>query len=470
MTRAEAAALLAVLERRKSHGEVDFASHLFSQQRTCYYDTARQIPALAGRRAGKSTTVAARLLRRIYRRPNTWSLYLALTRMSAKRILLPAVRQVLRDLGIGYKINLTDLEVHLKGGGSLLLGGVDTQDQIERYRGMAYQEAAVDECGSFPSIRLKALSQDVLRAALMDHRGSLIFTGTPGYVPAGYWHEISGPGSRMVVHHWTVLDNPHIPHAAQELAEVLEENGWTEDHPTFQREWMGRWVEDLGALVYPYDEEKNRALVLPTRTPNGIPIDPSRWRYTMGIDVGVVEASAIVVVASHPELPSDYGVHAEKILGMQTHQLAARIRELLKVFPGPVVCDTQGIGKGHADELASRYGLPIEAATKHEKASAIRILRDRILAGEVKLLAGATEELRDEWRVVVWDEQKLNHKRDQDDHCSDAFLYALRRHRNYRTSFRSTEPEVGSREYYQREEDRLIAGRVRRRHRSPLDS
>jgi hypothetical protein len=469
VTRAEAAALLAVLERRTQYGDPDFASHLFDRQRAYYHDPRRVIPVRAGRRAGKSTAVAPRLLRKIWRRPNTWSLYLALTRKSAKRILLPAVTQVLRERNIGFRVNLTDLEVHLNGGGALLLGGVDTQDQLERYRGLTYEEAAIDECGSFPSLRLKALVVDVLRPALMDHLGCLTMAGSPGYVPAGYWWEISGPHVDGV-HHWTCLDNPHLPHAAEEMEEVLRENGWTLESPTFLREWMGLWAEDLGALVYPYDEEKNRALALPTRTPSWIPIDPSRWRYTMGIDVGVVEASAIVVVASHPELPGDYGVHAEKILDMQTHQLAARVRELMARFPGPIVCDTQGIGKAHAEELCSRYGLPVEAATKHEKASAIRILRDRIIAGEVKLLAGSTEELRDEWRVVVWDEQRLNHKRDQDDHCSDAFLYAVRRHRNYRTSFRSQEPEVGSREYYQREEDRLIAGRVRKRHRAPLDS
>jgi hypothetical protein len=474
VTRAEAIAALAVLERRKEHSGVDWTSHLFDKQLEYYRDESRARAMRAGRRSGKSTVVGTKLLHSVHNRPGKYALYLSLTRKSAKRILWPVVMSILREKGVPFKANLTDLEIRIQDGGTLLLGGVDTQDQLERYRGLTYVEAAVDECGSFPSIRLKSLAQDVLRPALMDYRGCATYLGSPGYVPAGYWWELSGADPLVPVYHWTILDNPHIPHAAEELEETRREHGWDESNPTYIREYLGLWVEDLDALIYPYTDALNHCEALPVKTSTGIPIDPSRWRYVIGVDVGVVEATAIVVFAAHPDLPEDYAVHAEKILDMRTDRLASRLHDLRVLFPGPIVCDTQGIGKSHADQLRDRYGLPIEAAVKHEKASAIRILRDRIRAGTVKLLAGVTDELRDEWRVVVWDEQRLNHKRDQDDHCSDAGLYAFRRLRNFRAEHLPKGPVEGSSEWYA-QQAKLIEQRLQRRYRrthgrSPLDS
>lgn len=471
MNRPATLAALVAAGRRGAHRAVDFHAHLFEQQRRFVESRRRFKVGLTARRAGKTTAVAAGLLKYIDGKPGRVALYLTLTRKNAKRILWPAVLELLDRLGIGYTVNRTDLEIRLHGGGTLLIGGVDTQEQVERWRGYAYAAVAIDECQSFPSERLRSLIQDVVRPALADYRGPLFLTGTPGPVPAGYWYQLSGPESRHDVHHWTGLDNPHLPDFADELAEIREENGWTEESPTYLREYLGIWVLDYESLVYRYDDARNGVDALPTVTAKGAPIAPSQWRYVLTVDVGEVHATAFVVVAAHPAVPDDYVVHAEKMIDMATDRMAARIVELMEEFPGPVLMDTQGVGKKFADECRSRYGLPIEAADKADKFGGIRIVRDRQQSGRLKAIRGAADPLLDEWRMVVWNRQRNDHQREQEDHCSDAAIYGIKKLRNYTTDHLKPAPERGSKEWHEQQERAMQERYTRppsRRHRRHL--
>src|SRR5690606_32566902 len=120
-----------------------------------------------------------------------------------------------------------------------------------------------------------------------------------------FFYEIStGIRPGWSVHHWTLLDNPHLPHASQYIEDLLVKKGWSREHPTFRREWLGWWVRDLGSLVYPYDPARNRVDRLPSLPEAG-------WRYALGIDFGVTNATACVVVAWHEQDPTLYVVESE---------------------------------------------------------------------------------------------------------------------------------------------------------------
>jgi hypothetical protein len=457
------ALVVAALLAAKSVGDrvaIDFASQCFGPQAEYVDDPARLLVLRAGRRGGKSHGVGAKLIKAVVNTPGAVALYLTITRKNARRILLPAIRKIIRDNNIPHRFNKTDLEFEFIGGGTLILGGIENDEEIEKWRGMAYVMVAVDECQSIPSDRLRTLHHSVLRPALADHKGCLTFSGTPGPVPVGYWYELSGPDSVRPVRNWTMLDNPHMPDPAQELADIREENGWTEESPTYVREYLGLWLLDMDALVYPYEASRNRVPELPTRTSSGAIVDPSQWRYVLSVDVGSVHATAFVVVAAHPALSEDYIVHAEKMLNMRTDLMAARIIELRKRYPGAVVMDTQGIGKKHADEIRSRYGIPVEAADKADKQSGILIVRDRLLSGQLKTV-GDLEPLTSEWQICIWNKTKTDHERDQEDHACDATIYAIKRLRNYTAGHLTPPPKPGSKEAIAAEEERLLEMRLR---------
>lgn len=440
----------------------DFEAQMFGPQRDFFTAADRTKIARTSRRAGKSTVVAGKLLSGLQGRPGRHSLYLTLTRKNAKRILWPAAIALLQTLGVGFTYSLTELEIRLNAGGTLILGGVDTQEQVERWRGDKYQDAAVDECQSFPSDRLQSLREDVLRPALSDYRGDLLMTGTPGPVPAGYWYDLSNDQQqRYRVHHWTALDNPHIPHWAEELAEIRDENGWDENNPTYRREYLGEWVLDLDVLIYPF-EDRNVVESLPLTTDGGAHVDPAQWRYVLVVDVGQVHATGFVVVAAHPAVSEDYIVHAEKMWGMTTDRMASRIIDLMTLFPGPVLMDTQGIGKRHADEVRDRYGLPIIAADKADKHSGIRLVRDRLRTSQIRALRGAADPLLHEWRTLIWNKDRNDHQREQEDHCADCAIYGIKYLRNYTTDHKSKGPEPQSAEWYRQQEDELWAAQERR--------
>lgn len=411
---------------------------LFAAQRRVWDCTARFYAVLFGRRTGKTFLAAAKLVFSAKRMRGGLFVYLALTQRSARLIVWPIIRALAEREGLGQFLHEQTLTLGpLPNGSMIICTGTDDMRTIETWRGTKLAGVVVDECGSQPDSLLRYLIDDILRPALLDVQGWLMLCGTPGLVMAGYWYELTGPAAlgNVPVFHGTVYDNPTIPHAARELAAMCDEKGWTRETPTFQREWLAVWCEDAGALVFPLGPA-NHADMLPVRSRTGAPLSLDGWRYVIGVDVGVVDATAIAVVAAHEHDPREWVISTEKHSRWIVDQLAGRLRELLAIYPStPVVLDTGGMGKLHAEELQRRFGLPIRPAEKREKESAIRVTRDLLLAGRIVVLSGpANDALRDEWAALGWDKtgRLPNPNATHGDHASDATGYALRTLRHYR--------------------------------------
>lgn len=425
-------------DRKPSAARVDPYADLTQAQRECCESPARRKIVTGSRRSGKTHALVARLVRGLL--DGKECLYVSLTRKLAKRTIWKRLKAlVTRLVGEAAKVNESELSITL-GEGTIELGGADDAEAIERYRGPSYGLVIIDECGSQPRKLLTALVTDVLRPTLMDNAGELVLAGTPSPVLEGYWFEQAAPdGMRTSTAprwEWTIYDNPIFAGRADaELAAVREEHGWDESSISYRREYLGHWVRDESLLVYPYSAERNGIAELPQRTARGYPVSPSRWRHVIGVDVGTTQdAMAIVVMCSHPALTGEYIVHAEAHTGMLTDHLVARLQVLLLRFPrAQIALDSGGMGAAHALEVAAA-GLPIVAAKKTEKASAIRVLHDRVIGGRIKLLTvPSLDGLRKEWGRLGWDDDHLQHHPDQADHYSDATLYALRELRHYYT-------------------------------------
>jgi hypothetical protein len=430
--------------------------HLFDKQLALVRDKARRKSAKCGRRAGKTTTAAAYLCKDALDFAGSLNGYIAPTRKQAKRLLWRELKRLNRHYALGATFNETELEAYFPNGSIILLAGADKEDTIEKFRGSAFKLVVIDEGASFKS-HIEKLVGDVLKPTLEDYAGSILLIGTPGTALIGMFYDATTTAHGWERHHWTVLDNPRFPQwagrdnwrelALQWLARLREENAYTEDDPTYQREWLGRWTRDVTTLVYPYDPARN----LVTTLPPGID-----WKYGLGIDIGTTKDTAFVVEAYAPRVdPNCYIVHAEKRPGMDVTDMAERTKELKAMWKfSDRIADCGGLGKMIVKELNQRHHLAIEAAEKQGKAAFQAVFAADLRKGRTKVLPEALG------IVTEWEQIQKGPDGDEDDrfpnHLSDAALYVHRRCRHYVFEPTAAVPELGSEEHYRREEDRLV--------------
>lgn len=414
------------LELLSRYGPPPYVSGLFPAQRAFVEAVTRRRVALCGRRAGKTEGVCAWLLGLTRRYPGEQVVYVARSQRSARRILWPVVRRIMQRYGDAAGVaELVDqsLEVRLRNGSTLWVTGVDSQADSEALRGSRYAGAAIDEAASFPEW-LEYLVDDVLSPALMDLRGDLALCGTPGLVPAGFFWEVStGDGERAQwpTFRWTMLDNPHVP-GREELARVQRENRWGDDHPTLRREWLGEWVRDDSAIIYPYDPARNAG-----RAPEGASV----YR-VLSVDPGFDDPSAFVIATSVRGDPTIYVERAWRRGGLTVAGLAAQIDQARLDRERPchaVVVDQGGLGRMIAEDLRGTYGIPCVAAQKPAKQVTIHEVRGAMLAGTVKVDPHHCQELIAEWHTVPWSDERDDHDPRIGDDLCDAMLYNFRAHR-----------------------------------------
>jgi hypothetical protein len=411
---------LEALERRvaASRPVFNLDDYLFGPQCAFIRDPARFKTAVCSRRAGKTKGVGAALLDSALRKPGSVSLYVTLTRSNAKDLIWPTLRDLNERYGLGFKVNEADLALRHPNGSSVMLSGASDKGEIEKRRGFAFGVAVIDEAQSFPAY-IQALVQDVIAPGLMDHQGSLLVTGTPGPVPAGWFYDVS-QNPEWAHHKWTFRENPYIPDAESELAVVLKMRGVTESDPSIRREFGGEWAHDPNALVFRFDPAKN--------VYQSLPAIRGKWRHVVAVDLGFDDADAIVVLAFCDELPTAYMVE-EHVEAKQTISALADRLDLLvaRYSPTALVMDTGGLGRKIAEELTQRRGLPVEAAEKSEKLAHIELLNDALRTQRLFLPPGSRcgeDAMKVEWDKSTPEKPKISDRFHSD--ALDALLYGFR--------------------------------------------
>src|SRR5690606_11169933 len=93
-------------------------------------------------------------------------------------------------------------------------------------------------------------------------------------------------------HSWTLQDNVSVPHLWEDALRIKKQNGWADDHPTWQREYLGKWVASDSAFVYAFASLVHTDPDLVTWEPDrkkGFPLGlphEGPWYYVMGMDMG----------------------------------------------------------------------------------------------------------------------------------------------------------------------------------------
>ena len=415
---------------------VDLFADTFPEQRGFCLDPATFVVGCTSRRAGKSEGVARRLLRAEADKPRAPVLFFTLTRHDAKRIIWEPLLRLNAKHGLGLEPRESGLTFRRAGVDRIYLTGCNNATEIGKMRGSGWGAIAGDEAQNFPSY-LKPLVEETLTPSLMDWQGWISLTGTPGPVPVGYFYECS-KSKKWSRHNWDAFANPHVK-ARSLLDEVIELRGITEEHPSIQREFYGRWVYDASALVIAWDAKRNGYVEAPRLTD-----------YVIGIDLGFDDADAVAVLGWSEASPALYLVEEHVIAKQSITQLAGRLEALVEKYkPLAMVADTGGLGKKIVDEVQRRHALPIQAAEKTEKLAHIELLNDALRCGRFFAKPGsrfAQDALLTEWDRSNPEKPKISDRYHSD--VIDAVLYAYRRALHWLHVPTTEKPQTGSAAYY----------------------
>jgi hypothetical protein len=464
-------------ELRRAAGSVHpLIAGMHNVQRAFVQDKRTRKAWRAGRRSGKSHGLAGWFFEGMEETPGERSVYVALSRSKAKQILWDgALERMKRDFNLPIRLSTSDgqLMVRHKNGSSLWLVGCKDKQQAEKLRGERFKRAAVDEAQAFPDW-IEYLVEDCLDPALMDLSGSLALTGTPSATAIGYFYEVTmGLKQGWGLHHSTVLDNTSMPHARAWLEAKRKQLGWDETHPTYLREWMGQWVDDPGALVYPISWDNAFAPDQSQAHPYGLP--PGDYVYGLGIDLGFSERStAFVMVAVRRGTGEIYVLRSYTRSRLIPTALASHVnsvREKLQKETGKglrVVVDEGALGKGYAEQMRS-MGVGCEPAEKTEKRAYQEFVGGIIRSKSMRVNFGECQELLSETRKLQFDPETGEEDERYPRHCADALLYIVRA-MFPRYEPEETEPEFGTLEWHKREQARerarVISEQIKRKRRT----
>lgn len=340
---------------------------------------------------------------------------------------------------LGIKFHHTLKTATLPTKATIQLMGADTIEAADKGRGGKYPLVIVDEIGTYRPRVAEYLLQDVVEPATMDYNGAVVLAGTPPafYTDEDIFYRACRPGSGWSHHHWTALDNPHIPrelgpsltdeerlaYRMEWLAGIRERNGWTEATPKYRREYMGEWASEDGDMVFRWDSGRN---LCPT-SPN-----LSGAMFVLGIDVGHNDPCAFVVLAVCPGDSHIYVIESYQETGLIPSAVAARVARLQARYTfTSIVVDTGGLGKGYAEEMKQRYHIPVRAAQKRQKAAYIEYLNGDLSNGTIQAVQAANRELIADVQRLPWNDDHTDAHSGYPDHLPDALLYAYREMRGF---------------------------------------
>lgn len=466
-------ALIETIRRAETVNKVDFNALLFKQQRDFVEDPARLKAAVCSRRAGKSEGIAHLLLKEALAQKDVLLPYITLTTQQGKRILWPVLKRLNHRLKLNMKFNENDLTCRLPNGSQIFIVGGSEAAELERLRGPKYPGVVIDEAQAFGPF-LEDVIREIILPATMDYQGWIALTGTPNAACAGYFYEATTGRvqEEISVHHWTAFDNPFIvnPKTGERFFQAWidaekRRRKWTDDNPTYMREWLGKWVRDEDGLIY---------RIRPMNLVDELP-ERDDWAYVLGIDLGFGDSTAFVVFAYSTDGAQVVAVESYKQAGLIPSAVAAHVERLRSIYNfEAIVADSGGLGKGYVEEMKQRYAIPVQAAEKTKKNAYIEHLNGDLHAGVLSIVEKDNQGLIAEANLLQWRADAAGKPADKarredprfENHLCDAFLYGYRYCRQWLHEDEENPPMKGSVEWAKAAEDLIEAEAIKAYHRA----
>ena len=392
-------AVLPVPPRREADGPL---ASSFTEQLAAVNDPAPFVALLCSGRAGKTEAATLKWHKVRQEKPGQISVFISLTRESAKRIIWQKLKEQNDKYDLGLQFKLADLTIEDALGSKLILLGANREDLVDVLRGFPIVFACFDEAAFFRRGLLERCIEDAIRIRLFDYGGQCWTMSTPGMVPQGYfWRVTTGKEQGWSQHSWNLLANPFLPKTASHLspaerqiikerwiAAEMKRSGWTDKHPSYVREFLGQWVADPDSMVYNITEAniiKSMPLSWYQRRQD--------WVCVLGIDYGVTKATSHVLLAFHEDSPAVYIVRSRRDVGLapsEAAEITRRWQETERVTR--TIGDAGGLGKAFVEE-AQRLGVAIEAADKLGKRAHQEYFNDAARSGRLFIVERENEEL-----------------------------------------------------------------------------
>ena len=430
-------------------------------------DPSLLITALVARGGGKSTGAWVRLLETMMCKPRARTVFVAVTKEHAADIIWEKVKTTIEKAGIEARFSETKKVVTLvQNGSTLKLAGADDNKEIEKLRGIPFDGVVIDEAASHSAKLLASLVDRIIGPRLGERDGWLMLIGTPGHELRGMFYDATRPGSDRhrpyeerdkhpgwdgwSSHHWTIEDGAaHVPAMSKLWAAALKKKkleGWSDTHPIWMREYLGKWAADDTDAVFRYravheetgeawnqwDPERDGVFAkLPLR--DGKPVED--WLHMYALDKGFHDDFAINVFSFSPTDPGKALFHTycheeKKLYARRIAQLflgedleAAKPAGLFgQRDPVGVVGD---IDDAFATEMSNFYGIRIKIFIKRRdyKAGAIELVNGDLVDGRIKVLKGSPLEIQlTELQWVADEFGRLSENKAQANHSSDCLI------------------------------------------------
>jgi PBSX family phage terminase large subunit len=308
---------------------------------------------------------------------------------------------------------------YFPNGSTLSFGHIESRRDLQAYQSSAYHSILFDEVTQFEPFQYLYMFSRCRRRA---HGESskiplhIISATNPGGPSHNFFKDRfitnnDDPENRIYIP-GKYTDNPYTDHTEyKKMLSVL-------DPITRAQLECGEWIENTDALVYKYTPK-----CLVDRLPD---YPREQWSFYLGIDLGYKDATAFVVLATHPELNDVYVVLAEKHKDLIFSKVAERIMELevMYGFQAMVIdaANTQGI-----QEIVQRYYLPLTPAQKRGKMEFIKLFNSDLQSGKLLALKGETAPLIKEWENHYYkNDLGKEESTVSENHAADACLYVWR--------------------------------------------
>lgn len=476
---------------------------LFQLQRDVILDPCRRKAVLCAGRAGKSFCFAVYILVGLLSIPRANILFIAYIRSEAKEIIWQQVKALDEEFELGLRYSEAELTITNGRGAWARIAGCETWGDVDKFRGIARHLVILDETATWPPELLRYLIQEVLEPRLGDYRGTLVMGGTPGDVLAGMFYEATAEDVALQLrfdddgnasshsrpyaerdeprwegvnwiwslHRWELRDNvsERGQSAYAEAEERKRKNGWPSDHPTWMREYRGRWMGNSERLVTRYDSARDdwEPGERTADNPFGLP-EGHAWRYVLSCDMGFHDPFALEVGAfsdTHPELRHVYEFQAP---GLTVGGVAAEIKKVYALVDRDdieaEVADLQGLGGMVVETLAEEHDIHLDKLEQREKRDHIELCNAGLFDGQIKILRGS--DLSREMATLAWDQTGLKMRGNQPNNCFDAFLGVVRHSRHLEARPLTVKPKPGTpaaiEDAERKEEQKVAAAELRR--------
>jgi hypothetical protein len=408
----------------------------FKEQREFILAEDRRLTLCTPRRAAKSESLLRKMLRTMLRHPRSIIPYVSMDRETSKR----NVWDRLQELGDRYKLKLEFnhselIARHTPTGGQIEVTGLATKKEIGKLRGRKYPMLAADEVQDI-LIDFEGFIMSVVLPALGDVRGQLVLAGTPDpFRRQAFWYQVVCSDhprwQRWKRFGWPLTANTFFKEPEKWLKAVREEEGYAEDDPRYQAEYLGLWTASKTNLcIDGYETPRNDFHGDPTQV-------LAEYPCVLGLDPGYQDSTGFVVACYSVKKRHVVIVESWAKRKMIMSDIAAAVISLCDKYPIiQVACDEAKMGKHISRELAEHYNLPVVAAEKIDKRQRLAFMNADLRTGRLQVVAGTNRDLIEQWGSVLWDRE---HQREAEGQVCDLFDAAGYAHMQCRSYFEAEE-------------------------------